>query len=81
MIYLIEYILSDLWWTRAWTYHEEYCASIKMHLLIPHYPDVVKSQKYPFGDVPGEVKVHAVSFREQVTRFCLTHMRKMGERW
>lgn len=81
MITLLEYILSDPWWNRSWTYQEEFCASIHMTLLMPHGPDVNKDKKWNFGDVPGEIQLSAVEFRKRVTEFCLAQMRKRGERW
>jgi len=81
MISLLEHILSDPWWTRAWTYHEELCASINMMLLLPHYPHVDRAQGCNFGNISGEIRIPAVHFRIQVTKFCLAHMRKQGVRW
>ena len=81
MIAMIEHILSDRWWTRAWTYHEEFCASTNMVLAMPHEPGVDKLQRYDFKDIPGEIQILAVRFREQLSRFCLAHGRKQGERW
>lgn len=81
MIDLLEHILSDLWWTRAWTYHEEYCASTKMYLLLPCYAQIPSDSKYRFGKVRHELRIPTVDFREQVTRFCLAHQQKVGERW
>lgn len=81
MIALLEHILSDSWWTRAWTYHEESCASTKMVILLPHYPHVDMNQGYSFGKIVGEVEISAVKFRTQVTRFCLAYMRKQGFNW
>lgn len=81
MIALLEYILSDRWWTRAWTYHEEFCASIKMDLTMPCHENVNRNQIFDFKDTPGEICLPAVIFREQLTRFCLAYTRKQGERW
>ncbi|KAK5077800.1 hypothetical protein LTR70_009395 [Exophiala xenobiotica] len=81
MISMLKHLLSDRWWCRAWTYHEEFCASTKMTLLISHDRQVNRDQKFDFGNIPGEFKLRAVHFREQVTRFCLALMRKQGQRW
>ncbi|KAI0815407.1 Tetratricopeptide repeat-domain-containing protein [Xylaria sp. FL0064] len=40
---LLEAIVSDIWWTRAWTYQENYRGNININLLIPHY---ISSEDY-----------------------------------
>lgn len=81
IISMLNHLLSDPWWTRAWTYHEEFCASTKMILLVSYSRNVDCNQKFDFGNVPGEFELPAVQFREQLTRFCLAHMRKQGQQW
>ncbi|KAM5344457.1 hypothetical protein ACJ41O_012993 [Fusarium nematophilum] len=71
-------ITRDKWWTRAWTFQENYRAGIKMTLLIHHGPHLEKtkrsfrrSRKPIFGLVPGELSIQSVKFSESATKFCL----------
>lgn len=77
-IALLEHILSDRWWTRAWTYHNEFCASTKMVLVMLCHKSVGKDQLYDFQHVPGELCLSAVEIRAQLTRFYLVYMWKQG---
>jgi hypothetical protein len=65
-------IVKDIWWERAWIFQEEYLSGIRMRLLIRSsvlkYPS---SSLVDFGDIPGELELSVVRFREQATRFCL----------
>ncbi|KAI1826969.1 heterokaryon incompatibility protein-domain-containing protein [Xylaria intraflava] len=73
---LLQAIVSDTWWTRAWTYQENYRGSVNMKLLIPH---CISSEDYHvrgdyvklFGDIPGEVVLNSAKFHEAATAFCL----------
>ena len=73
---LIERILQDRWWHRAWIFQEEFLASKNMILLLPcpfdHRP---KFKKYgrasQFGETRGEIEIRALDFRTMVTTFCL----------
>ncbi|KAI0441014.1 heterokaryon incompatibility protein-domain-containing protein [Xylaria telfairii] len=71
---LLEAIVSDMWWTRAWTYQENYRGNTAMQLLIPH---CISSEDYHngysrlFKDVPGEVVLNSTRFHEAATAFCL----------
>ena len=72
MLSLLFRIMCDPWWTRRWIFQEEYCASDKMHLLMPCDPILVNEAVLRIvGDVPGELHVKAVDFRDRVTSFCL----------
>ncbi|KAF4982179.1 hypothetical protein FZEAL_2156 [Fusarium zealandicum] len=71
-------ITRDRWWTRAWTFQENYRAGIKMTLLIHHGPDLeIEKQAFRrngnmlFDRVPGELSVQSVKFSESATKFCL----------
>ncbi|RWA13462.1 hypothetical protein EKO27_g1632 [Xylaria grammica] len=71
---LLEAIASDIWWTRAWTYQENYRGNINMNLLIPHcissddyHDDFIKL----FENVPGEIVLNSTWFHEAATAFCL----------
>ncbi|KAI1132700.1 heterokaryon incompatibility protein-domain-containing protein [Nemania abortiva] len=71
---LLEAIVGDTWWTRAWTYQENYRGGTDMKLLIPH---CIPSEDYCddyveyFGDVPGEIILNSADFHEAATAFCL----------
>ncbi|KAI3322845.1 heterokaryon incompatibility protein-domain-containing protein [Xylariaceae sp. AK1471] len=75
---LLEAIVSDMWWTRAWTYQENYRAGTNMKLLIPH---CISSEEFPDDysddyveiskDLPGEILLNSTRFHEVATAFCL----------
>lgn len=71
---LLEAITSDRWWTRAWTFQENYRGGIAMRLLIPH-ADFLESQKAAhekvFGGLRGELDISSAQFHEVVTILCL----------
>ncbi|KAF5251164.1 hypothetical protein FANTH_3708 [Fusarium anthophilum] len=78
MLRLIYEITRDKWWTRAWTFQENYRAGLKMTLLIHHSADfedtkrsILSGKKPMFGVVPGELSVQSVMFSESATKFCL----------
>ncbi|KAI0872855.1 heterokaryon incompatibility protein-domain-containing protein [Hypoxylon argillaceum] len=71
---LLESIISDRWWTRAWTYQENYRGGTYMKLLIPHHISAKDySDEYAslFGDIPGEIVLNSTEFHEVATAFCL----------
>ncbi|KAF3063873.1 hypothetical protein GL218_01935 [Daldinia childiae] len=78
---LLDGITSDLWWTRAWTFQEDYRASTRMMLLLPHHWSlerrkramVDESDRYILGNVEGEICIKSVDFRERATEFCLSY--------
>ncbi|KAL7756631.1 hypothetical protein ACKLNR_013624 [Fusarium oxysporum f. sp. zingiberi] len=78
MLCLIYEITRDKWWTRAWTFQENYRAGLKMTLLIHHSADfedtkrsILSGKKPMFGVVPGELSVQSARFSESATKFCL----------
>lgn len=66
-------ITSDKWWTRAWTFQENYRSSTKMTLLI-HHPSNLERTKREFADVfgyvPGELSIQSTSFFKHTTLLC-----------
>jgi hypothetical protein len=60
---------TDRWWTRAWTFQEEYLSSTSMRILIRLKPGLVA--RHRFGSVQGELCLDAVQFRTQATLFLL----------
>ncbi|RGP76857.1 hypothetical protein FLONG3_4940 [Fusarium longipes] len=82
MLRLAYEITTDKWWTRAWTFQENYRAGLKMTLLIHHGPElegakrsVLSGKKPMFGVIPGELSVQSVKFSESATKFCLAFRR------
>lgn len=74
---LIEMILADNWWHRAWIFQEEFLASRHMVLLLPCTLDrgglyeVDENGIDLYGKTQGEVQVRPLNFRTEVTVFCL----------
>ncbi|RSM15847.1 hypothetical protein CDV31_004789 [Fusarium ambrosium] len=67
-------ITTDLWWSRAWTFQENYRAGLKMTLLIHHSPNLEKPKRtfrHLFNIIPGEFSVQSVKFSENATKFCV----------
>ncbi|KAI3331465.1 hypothetical protein HD806DRAFT_477421 [Xylariaceae sp. AK1471] len=66
-------IIKDRWWTRAWTFQENYVARKRMVLLMPHSIklEAIKRRCEIFGNVPGELCIKSVDFHRQATRLCL----------
>ncbi|KAI3320097.1 heterokaryon incompatibility protein-domain-containing protein [Xylariaceae sp. AK1471] len=81
---LLDEITSDLWWQRAWTFQEDYRASARMTLLIPHTSDLEHrkqtardfSNRPLLGTLPGEICIKSTDFRRQATEFCLLYRQK-----
>ncbi|WAO91523.1 HET domain-containing protein [Fusarium falciforme] len=70
---LLSRITKDRWWTRAWTFQENYRAGAKMTLLIRH-PPFLEAQKRSYGrflDVPCEICIKSVDFCKTSTELCL----------
>ncbi|KAE8162429.1 heterokaryon incompatibility protein-domain-containing protein [Aspergillus tamarii] len=73
---LLNYITSDPWWGRGWTFQEDYCASTKMCLLISHSSFVkqLKEKNHDIlGRLEGELCIKSTDFRSQATRFCMDY--------
>ncbi|KAI5920018.1 heterokaryon incompatibility protein-domain-containing protein [Camillea tinctor] len=84
LLRLLDDITSDRWWTRAWTFQEDYKASTRMVLLIPHARNLedrkqgmADLQNRPlFGNLPGELRIRSADFRSEVTSFCLEYRKR-----
>jgi hypothetical protein len=84
---LLDEITSDLWWQRAWTFQEDYKASTRMSLLIPHTSNLEHrkqaardfSNRPLLGTLPGEICIKSADFRRQATEFCLLYRQKQPE--
>ncbi|KAI1044291.1 hypothetical protein LB504_013046 [Fusarium proliferatum] len=71
---LLHYITSDTWFSRGWTYQENYRANMKMKLLIAH-PAAVNREKAArrFGSLDGELLVGSAELYEQATKLCMAY--------
>ncbi|SCN92199.1 uncharacterized protein FFB20_12348 [Fusarium fujikuroi] len=71
---LLHYITSDTWFSRGWTYQENYRAIMKMKLLIAH-PAGLNHEKAArhFGSLDGELLVSSAGLDEQATKLCLAY--------
>lgn len=69
VVRILEDLIRDDWWKRAWIYQEEYLSGLRMDLLIPTESKVQVPSGYNL--VPGEFCVQATRFREQTSRFLL----------
>ncbi|KAM0421021.1 hypothetical protein ACHAPT_011265 [Fusarium lateritium] len=85
---LLYEMTQDKWWTRAWTFQENYRAGLKMTLLIHHSPDLEKpkrifrySGKALFNLIPGELSVQSVKFSESATKFCIAFRKLPQKTW
>lgn len=79
---LVDWIASTSWWKRAWTFHEDYKAGVKMIYLIRHSMNLERqkdSLKDIFGNIPGELRLTSTKFREETTRFCLALRRSRNK--
>ncbi|MCJ1410566.1 hypothetical protein MMC19_004652 [Ptychographa xylographoides] len=81
---LIEKILSDNWWHRAWIFQEEFLASTNMILLLPCTLDRTglfenENGVELFGKTAGEIEVRPLNFRTEATNFCLALYRHVDK--
>ncbi|KAK1464843.1 hypothetical protein CMEL01_12198 [Colletotrichum melonis] len=72
---LLNAITSDFWWTRAWTFQENYRCDGQMTLLIPHpedgeiFREKTKKEKV-FGNVVGDISISSREFQTESTKLC-----------
>lgn len=69
VIRILEDLIGDDWWKRAWIYQEEYLSGLRMDLLIPIESKVQVPSGYNL--VPEQFCVQATKFREQSSRLLL----------
>lgn len=70
---LLKCVTSDLWWTRAWTFQENYRAGTRMRLLMRHSPSLeIEKQLHSvvFGCIEGELCFSSVHFSREATKLC-----------
>jgi hypothetical protein len=76
---LLDRLTSTSWWMRAWTFQEDYKASVKMVLLIPHDPSLEGWKTVSVcGEVHGELCINSAKFRSRVTKFCQAYQHQWG---
>lgn len=83
---LLQHVLSSPWWDRAWPFQEDYRATTRIKLLIPHTAELEatkRGHRRPkgtslFGALPGEIVVKSVDFKRQATKFCLDYQQRFG---
>jgi hypothetical protein len=73
---LLQGITNDFWWTRGWTFQENYRALPRMTLLMPHCPSLEKQKhqamrRTDLGSLRGELCIMSWIFHQEATRFCL----------
>ncbi|OTA77997.1 hypothetical protein M434DRAFT_402307 [Hypoxylon sp. CO27-5] len=80
---LLNDITSNLWWTRAWTFQEDYKASGDMALLIPHHwsleqrkREAIDHMEQPLVEIEGEICIFSRDFKKQATEFCLSYRKR-----
>jgi hypothetical protein len=64
VIRILQDLVRDSWWERAWIYQEEYLSGLRMDLLIPVRCSVQVPERY--DPIPEEIRVQATKFRERV---------------
>lgn len=76
-IQLLDEITSDIWWTRAWIYQENYHGGDCMNLLMPHerkFESLKLKHADLFGTLEGELVIESIGF-EVLTDLCLAFIR------
>jgi hypothetical protein len=69
---LLDHITSDPWFSRGWTYQENYRAGRNMTLLITHAVSIRAQKSFcHMGSLDGELCINASTFFEQATKLCL----------
>lgn len=81
---VIEWILQDDWWHRAWIFQEEFLTFRGLRLLIPCALDRSSLAKESggtdlFGSTTGEIEVSAIDFRTATTTLALALTRRGDE--
>ncbi|KAI1806890.1 hypothetical protein F4811DRAFT_82032 [Daldinia bambusicola] len=69
---ILDDIINDLWWQRAWTFQENYQGGTKMTLLIRHLEPFEREKRNCgiFGRISGELCVNSTEFSREATKFC-----------
>jgi hypothetical protein len=75
---VLDLMIKDTWWERAWIFQEDYLSGLRMRLLIRSSQSRYLRSSMGFGDIPGELEVGAAGFRREATRFCLAFRQRTG---
>jgi len=76
---LLKEITDDLWWTRGWTFQENYRSLPKMKLLVPHTLALGNPKKLSANTsqglsvLRGQFCISSWMFHEEATKFCLAY--------
>ncbi|KAH7194147.1 heterokaryon incompatibility protein-domain-containing protein [Fusarium oxysporum] len=71
---LLHYITSDTWFSRGWTYQENYRANNNMTLLITHSLTInLEKPSHHFESLDGELLISSKDFYEEATKLCLAY--------
>lgn len=77
-VQLLDEIISDIWWTRAWIYQENYHGGQWMDLLMPHERKLESMKVWHrdfFGTLRGELTIKSIWFSEALTDLCSAFIR------
>ncbi|SCV31966.1 uncharacterized protein FFFS_03065 [Fusarium fujikuroi] len=71
---LLHYITSDTWFSKGWTYQENYRANNNMKLLITHSPSLNHQKPSDhFESLNGELLISSKDLHEKATELCLAY--------
>ncbi|XXH01562.1 hypothetical protein Hte_007922 [Hypoxylon texense] len=71
---LLDNITSDMWFTRGWTFQENYRAGKNMKLLIPHHRKLERWKAgYNMESIRGELCISSMKFHTEATKFCIAY--------
>jgi hypothetical protein len=76
---VLVHLHTDRWWTRAWTFQEEYLSSTSMRILIRREPGLMA--RHRFGFLQGGICLNAADFRTQATLFSLAFKREANHKF
>lgn len=82
-IHFLDQITSDIWWSRAWVYQENYHGGASMKLLMPHereLEDLKAKYAVLFGTLEGdlmtgELIIQSIEFSWALTDLCSAFIR------
>ena len=84
LLILLNRIVSNRWWSRTWTFQEDYRASISMKLLLRHAPMLERQKRSArkcsgenlFGILKGEICVSSADFRTECSELCTAYQKQ-----
>ncbi|EXK86449.1 hypothetical protein FOQG_09721 [Fusarium oxysporum f. sp. raphani 54005] len=67
-------LMLGTWFSRGWTYQENYRANNNMTLLITHSPTInLEKPSHHFESLDGELLISSKDFYEEATKLCLAY--------